>query len=235
MGMKSRCFDVLMIDLNGTFMFGQDRFGRNENYHRTYIDLGGGTLNASQIHNLVSEVFIFMNQLYKDPENYDAFPQITQVLIDLFMKTELPVNERILLEQVIARHEIGVIADKEVAALKALAKTYRLILVSNIWSRKELWIDYFREKQIADIFSGIVFSSDHNCIKPGLRIYQIAQKFSDCATNRILFVGDDPQCDVATPRTLGMSTARVRGTHKEFMHEADLVIDGIGDLVSILA
>jgi len=33
-------FPVLLLDMNGTFMFGHDRFGPDEDYYATYRPLG---------------------------------------------------------------------------------------------------------------------------------------------------------------------------------------------------
>ena len=37
-------FSVLLLDMNGTFMFGEDRFGEGEDFYRTYRALGGRRL-----------------------------------------------------------------------------------------------------------------------------------------------------------------------------------------------
>ena len=38
-------FSVLLLDMNGTFMFGHDRFGPDEDYFATYASLGGRNLD----------------------------------------------------------------------------------------------------------------------------------------------------------------------------------------------
>jgi hypothetical protein len=45
LSMLSR-FTVVLLDMNGTFMFGGDRFGPEQNYADTYHALGGRRLAA---------------------------------------------------------------------------------------------------------------------------------------------------------------------------------------------
>lgn len=37
-------FSAILLDMNGTFMFGHDRFGPEEDYYATYCVMGGCAL-----------------------------------------------------------------------------------------------------------------------------------------------------------------------------------------------
>ena len=42
-------FTVVLLDMNGTFMFGHDRLGPSEDYFASYLGLGGGSLDRAQV------------------------------------------------------------------------------------------------------------------------------------------------------------------------------------------
>lgn len=42
-------FPALLLDMNGTFMFGEDRFGAGEDFHATYRSVGGRRLSAAEV------------------------------------------------------------------------------------------------------------------------------------------------------------------------------------------
>jgi len=42
-------FSAVLLDMNGTFMFGHDRLGPEEDYWETYRALGGSRLGRDQV------------------------------------------------------------------------------------------------------------------------------------------------------------------------------------------
>src|SRR5262245_39851838 len=76
-------FDVVMLDLNGTFMFGQDRFGPEQDYAATYSRLGGIALAPALVQALISETVHRMDLLYRDPACRDRFPAVRDVIGDV--------------------------------------------------------------------------------------------------------------------------------------------------------
>jgi hypothetical protein len=42
-------FSVVLLDMNGTFMLGHDRFGPEQDYFATYQELGGRDLDREQV------------------------------------------------------------------------------------------------------------------------------------------------------------------------------------------
>ena len=227
-------FDVLMLDLNGTFMFGQDRFGSDQDYFATYHLLGGTDLDAGVVTMIVEYVLDLMWSQHEDPEFHECFPSVREALERSSSEASLTAYQRAKLEQVIAHHEMGRISEENVQALHSLALKKRLVLVSNIWSKKDQWIAYFAELGIGGLLETIVFSSDHAFIKPSPAIYRVALDAADVLPERVLFVGDDPVCDIALPRSFGMGTARIRGNEKEIGEEADIILDRLSDLAILL-
>lgn len=50
---------VILLDMNSTFMFGEDRFSENEDYYTTYQALGGSRLNARQVRKAITDTFAY--------------------------------------------------------------------------------------------------------------------------------------------------------------------------------
>jgi len=132
-------YPVLMLDMNGTFMFGQDRFGPLQDYHATYLALGGQRLSAADLSATIGDFVATMSGLYRTPGLYDAFPSVAEVLqLGPDAKSLGPV-ELALLEAVIAQHERGTVPVAQAQAITRLAQSHDLILMSSIWSRKDIW------------------------------------------------------------------------------------------------
>ena len=93
-------------------------------------------------------------------------------------------------------------------ALQALAKLrkagYRLWLLSNaqrVFTAYEL-----RLLGLGDQFDGIYISSDYQCRKPDLRLYQALIDERNLDVSKTLMIGNDRQTDIAGARAAGMAT-----------------------------
>jgi len=73
-------FPVLLLDMNGTFMFGEDRFGADEDFHTTYRSVGGRRLSAAEVTRFIRACYYGMSRDYDNPERYDDFPSLTEGL-----------------------------------------------------------------------------------------------------------------------------------------------------------
>ena len=109
----------------------------------------------------------------------------------------------------IAVHELGDIDDEHAAGIRHIAASHPLGVVSNNWSRKQRWLDRFRERGALDILGPIVFSSDGPHIKRSPGLFSQALTALGIAPARTLFVGDDPICDVAGEQAVGMPAVLV--------------------------
>jgi hypothetical protein len=131
-------YRVVLLDLNGTFMFGGDRFGPGEDFHATYRSLGGSSLSAAQVEAAVRSCYARMAIDYEDPARHDDFPRVAEVL--RAVAPGLPEAEIDLLDRAFAAHEVGRVPDAHAAFLRRLAGTHRLGLVTNVWSGKGPWL-----------------------------------------------------------------------------------------------
>jgi hypothetical protein len=57
---------AIALDMCGTFMFGHDRFGPDEQYGRTYRSLGSTTLSDDRVRAAIIACFRTMNTIYED-------------------------------------------------------------------------------------------------------------------------------------------------------------------------
>jgi FMN phosphatase YigB (HAD superfamily) len=197
---------ALLLDLNGTFMFDQDRFGPAEDYHATYRSLGGRRLTAEAVRAGVDSCCVELEQLGHDPACFDAYPSVGETLRRLPATRDLPPPELALIEQVIANHEVGRIPAAYAATLQALARTHRLGLVSNVWSRKDLYVTELGRAGVLDSFEVTVFSSDGPSIKPSRALFDRAVAAFDLRRCEVVVVGDSLRCDVGGAAAAGLAS-----------------------------
>lgn len=198
--------DVLLLDLNGTFMFGQDRFSPTEDYAATYRHLGGTALPDNVVRTLVQACIDTVQRHYDDPARLDNFPSLREVLCEL-VPTELGDAEIDELARVFAHHELGTISPEYAECLHALARRWRLGLVSNLWSPKDLWLGELRRAGVHDLFDVLVFSSDTPSIKPSPRLFEKAlAAYPHVPRRRVFHAGDSLRCDVEGARAAGLRT-----------------------------
>lgn len=196
-------YQALLLDMNGTFMFGHDRFGDNVDYYETYRALGANGVDASTVNLMVTRLVEEMADLYGDSAFQEEFPTVFGTLGRLYPR-EAP-QQLAWIEEVMARHEIGHIPEAHIEVLRALSRTHRLGLVTNIWSRKDLWLQAFEVLGLIDVFEVMVFSSDHRCIKPSPGLFRTAILELGIPPSDIVFIGDDLRRDIIGAHNAGLS------------------------------
>ena len=189
-------FTVVLLDMNGTVMFGGDRFGPEQDFAATYRVLGGGRLAANVVQGIIAACYATMGAIYEDPARCDSFPTVLDTLRALPAGRDLPEAELELLERVIAQHELGSIPLAYARAITRLAATHRLGLVANILSRKGLWLDEFERAGVLHHFATTVFSSDSSSIKPSRKLFDQAVTALAAPRSEVVFVGDSLRCDI---------------------------------------
>lgn len=204
-------FDVILLDLMDTLMFGGNRFSEGQDYAHTYRKLGGKYHSDEQVQGVIRRVYDTMNAHYANPEYYENFRPASTYLTETLNSLGLPQTDTARLHNVFAHHELGHVPDTHCHALRELAKTHRLGLVSNLWSEKALFVRVFRQCHIHHLFDTLVFSSDHSLIKPSPKLFQKALTHFNCPPHRVLFVGDSPERDMAGAKALGLGTLLVTG------------------------
>lgn len=60
-------FSGVLLDVNGTFIFGEDRFGPDQDYYATYSNLGGQQLEPAAVRIAVLACYEHMSVIYEDP------------------------------------------------------------------------------------------------------------------------------------------------------------------------
>jgi HAD superfamily hydrolase (TIGR01549 family) len=222
-------YSVLLLDMNGTFMFGEDRFGVAEDFHATYRAVGGQRLNPSEVNQAIRDCYEGMLNLCKNPQHFDNFPCLAE---GLQLYTSVPKSEFHLLEKVFTAHELGRIPPAYAELLQRLSRSHQLGLVSNIWGSKQSWLAEFTRAGIKGLFAVEVFSSDSHSIKPSLVLFQKAlQAFS--ASARILFVGDSLDRDMKPAKQLGLSTAWI-GTTRTIPPNVDYIFSNLLEIENII-
>jgi FMN phosphatase YigB (HAD superfamily) len=220
-------FSVLLLDMNGTFMFGEDRFSHAEDFYQTYQLLGGTNLTYSEVTGHIRRCYDGMIARYRDPNYYDDFPSLREGL-QLFAKP--PESDLSLLECVFARHEIGFIPESYAKLLQRLGRTQRLGLVTNIWASKELWLEEFERVGIGDIFRSKIFSSDTRSIKPSPLLYRKALDEIGCHPDEALFIGDSLRADIEGAKTVGMTTVWITDRKDETHPCVDYAVSSLHDI-----
>lgn len=217
-------FPVLLLDMNGTFMFGHDRFGPNEDYYATYRALGGSRLRRGELLDIFNPSLEELLRVYDTPERIDDFPSLAEV----FASHGAAADDIALLEGVFAAHEIGEVPQAHAETLRQLAQSHELGVVSNLCSHPESWLRTCSSAEVFGLFQTVVFSSEGRSIKPSRAIFQRAlAHFRDEAP--VLFVGDSLERDIIPAKALGMSTAWIAA--EGCVHPAaDRVVRSLTDL-----
>jgi HAD superfamily hydrolase (TIGR01549 family) len=228
-------FEVLLLDMGNTFMFGCDDFGADADFHATYRRLGGSRLDPDEVASPIRSVFAQMLEDGSNPEHYERFGSVSSYLARSPDVARLPASERDLLEQVFALHELGRVSERHADALRRLRRSHPLGVVSNVWSRPDVFEAELRRAGIMDLFGIVVWSSAHGCVKPSARLFQRALRHFGAAPHRVVYIGDHPRRDVAGAKALGMAAVWIANRARPLSAEdpqPDLIV---GDLVELLA
>jgi len=227
-------FDVLLLDVGHTFMFGGYRFFHGEDFASTYRTLGGNLLADEQINSIIFTVSRRIKADGKNPAYYECLPSVISYLQKHPQTKDLSANELNLLEQVFETHEIGVISQNHIEVLHKLRKTHRLGIISNIWSTKDIFLKEFDRVEIHDLFEIIIFSSDYGWIKPSTKLFNQAIEHFDVEREKIVYIGDHIMRDVGGAKTAGLSTVWINRRGKqlnETMEVPDLIIKDLQELI----
>ena len=193
--------------MNSTFMFNEDRFGPADDFPATYHHLGGRALTPFAVERAIRAAFSFLDARYGDPGYQDDFPSLAEA----FAATapELPQTERELLEATFAAHELGTVPAECVETLRALSARHELRLLTNIWARKDTWLEYLSRIGVLPLFRRTVFSSDTRSVKPSARLLEAVLEGVAWSRREVLMVGDSLARDLRPARRGGLTTLMV--------------------------
>jgi len=204
---------ALLLDMNSTFMFGEDNFGSSEDFSEYYHKIGG-VLSKEEVNEAIGSVYAYLDIRYPDEEYRYCFPSVEEAIKNIVDK-HLPEEEISKLITTFAKHEAGSIPIEYAEVLHRLSKKYKLAVVIDIWAPKEYWLNIFRESGINTLFSASSFSSDHGMVKPSPKPFELVMKKLDISKERCLVIGDSIRRDLGGSSAAGIDCVLVGGaTHK---------------------
>jgi len=213
--MSNRFLDqyaVILLDMNSTFMFGEGRFGEVEDFYETYVAQGANNLGREAVNTAIRRCYEGMARDYANPEKMDDFPSLAEGLQRYANVRDADVAQ---LENVFTHHERGQVPPEFAACLKCLKQTHSLGVVSNIWAKKDAWLDEFHAAGIADIWDAMIFSSDGRSIKPSPKLFHQAIDIVHVPLGKILLVGDSLRADIVPAKAIGLDTLWINPGNSE--------------------
>ena len=204
---------ALLLDMNNTFMFGEDQFGEDEDFSIYYFDIGG-QLPRAKINNLIRNVYDYLDEIYPDEEYRHSFPTLVDA-INAVDEQDLPDGEINKIVDTFSFHEHGYIPGEYVDALFKLRSKYILSVVIDIWSPKQRWQDTFIKLGIDKLFSGWSFSSDHGMVKPSPKPFEYVMEQLALPKESCIVIGDSVRRDLGGAFAAGIDCILVGGALDE--------------------
>lgn len=227
-------FEVVLLDMGRTFMFGVDRFGKNDDLGATYRRVGGDRFSDQQVHQILCDIFQQMIADSQKPENYEIFPSVIAYLQRHPESSSLPADEISILEEVFFQHEKGTVPDDYISTLRQLHSKHRLGIISDVWSRSELFYQELDRLGIRGLFEVIIFSSEIGIIKPSPRIFQKALEALAIEVSKVVYIGDSLRRDIAGAQSIGMATVWIQPDQIEqesLAIKPDLIVNDLCDVL----
>ena len=200
---------VLLLDMNSTFMFGEDNFGESENFSKHYREIGG-ILSKEEINRIIREIYSYLDKRYPDENFRHSFPTIESAL-KAISNQELSKEEVSKIVQTFAHHEIGHIPTEYIEVLHTLSKKFKLAVVIDIWAPKIRWIQLFDKLGITELFSASSFSSDHGMVKPSPKPFELVLEQLGVSKDQCLVIGDSIRRDLGGAQAAGIDCVLVGG------------------------
>ena len=211
---------ALLLDMNSTFMFGEDRFGDSEDFSVHYFKIGG-TLPESEINRIIRAAYQYLDVRYPDESYRHNFPSLESVIVEVGDES-LDRKEVEKISETFAFHELGHIPGEYAIALHKLRQRFTLAAVIDIWSPKKAWLKEFERVGISGLFSALSFSSDHGMVKPSPKPFELVLSQLGISGSEAVVVGDSPRRDLGGAKTAGIGCILVGGaTHPDALKSFD--------------
>ncbi len=204
---------ALLLDMNSTFMFGEDNFGSSEDFSKYYHKIGG-VLSKEAANEVIRSVYTYLDERYPDEKYRHNFPTIEKSIKNV-VGEYLSEQEISKLVDTFAKHEAGNIPSEYVEALHRLSKKYKLAVVIDIWAPKKYWLDIFKDSGINNLFSASSFSSDHGMVKPSPKPFELVMNELNISRERCLVIGDSIRRDLGGASAAGIDCILVGGAKHE--------------------
>ena len=221
----------LLLDMNSTFMFGEDNFGDSEDYSR-YFHKIGGTLSKEEVNLIIKSAYAYLEERYPIGNFRHSFPTVEEAINSTTGK-RLSNEEITKLVRTFAHHEIGHIPAEYIDALHQLSERYTLAVVIDIWSPKATWLSLFESEGIDKIFSALSFSSDHGMVKPSPKPFELVINQLGVDKKECLMIGDSIRRDLGGAIAAGIDCVLVGGArHRDALGCYETLLDLSYDLYS---
>jgi len=201
--------NALLLDMNGTFMFGEDRFGESEDFSAFYCKIGG-TLPPTEINRIIRAAYGYLDLRYPDENYQHCFPSVESAICEVAAK-KLGGDEIDRVVETFTYHELGYIPSEYVAALHTLQQHFMLATVIDIWSPKTAWLQAFESAGISGLFSAMSFSSDHGMVKPSQKPFELVVNQLGIAKSEVFVIGDSVRRDLGGAKNAGIDCILVGG------------------------
>lgn len=201
---------ALLLDMNSTFMFGEDRFTEADNFSLYYESIGG-TLPEQTVRQIILAAYDYLSVRYPDEIYRHAFPSVETAILET---TDHPLSaqEMARLLDTFSFHELGHIPEKYVDVLCKLKNRFTLAAVIDIWSHKQAWLKTFEQTGINTLFSATSFSSDHGMVKPSPKPFELVVNQLNLNKDVCLVVGDSARRDLGGALAAGIDCVLVGGS-----------------------
>ncbi len=221
--------------MNGTFMFGEDNFSKDENYSAYYHKIKG-TLSKDKINSLITKVYCYLDQRYPDAQYRHHFPSVREAIKEVAQETirqKLSSKEINKVIDTFSYHEIGNISEEYCRVLHILHEKVQLAFVIDIWAPKTRWVSLFKSLKIEPLLTAISFSSDHGVVKPSAKPFERVLENSSVEKEQALVVGDSIQRDLGGAQAAKIDCVLVGGaTHSSALATYQSLIEFADDFLS---
>lgn len=206
--------NTLLLDMNGTFMFGEDRFGDSENFSIHYNRLGGA-LRPTMVNQIIREAYNYLDKRYTDESYQNCFPSVKSAIFEVSDKS-LDASEINRLTEVFSHHELGQIPDAFVEVLQKLHRDFTLAAVIDIWAPKPPWLNAFQNTGTDKLFSATSFSSDHGMVKPSPKPFELVLRQLGKKRSEAVVIGDSVRRDLGGAKNADIDCILVGGARHPY-------------------
>jgi len=204
---------ALLLDMNSTFMFGEDRFDENEDFSIYYHSIGG-KLSKDDLDRITRSAYKYLDDRYPDERYRHTFPSVEQA-IESTLNVALSEEEKEKIINTFAFHELGHIPHEFSNALHILKEYFILSVVIDIWSPKDSWLEIFEKSGVSELFSAASFSSDHGMVKPSPMPFELVVNNLNIPKEECLVIGDSVRRDLGGAIAAGIDCILVGGAHDQ--------------------
>ena len=205
--------EALLLDMNSTFMFGEDRFGSDEDFSKYYRSIGG-ELSNNYVNELIRYSYDYLDKKYPTEKYRHCFPSLEEAIVKC-SSIDISESEIEKIIETFSFHEHGEISESYVTALRALKERFTLTLVIDIWAPKSMWVNTFKALGIWELISAHSFSSDHGMVKPSPKPFEMVVTRLGIPKERCLVVGDSIRRDLGGAQAAGIDCILVGDAKSE--------------------